>query len=73
MSTPDVVLNIWAVYQQPTDFPDLFVARRYELEQPTSDIRTGSTLEEVRAALPPGLYRLDRHEKDDPKIVEVWI
>ena len=29
-------------------------------------------LEEARAKVPEGLYRMDRHPTDDPVIVETW-
>lgn len=30
------------------------------------------SLEEARAKVPPGLYRMPRHPSDDPVIVESW-
>jgi len=39
----------------------------------TEEIITAKTLDELRAQLPPGLYRLDRMPNDDAQIVEVWL
>ena len=71
-------LSMWTVYDRPKDYPTLFVARRSELRSlgkiaTTEDLRLAETLDDVRAKLPPGLYRLDRMPGDDAKIVEVWL
>lgn len=66
-------LTIWVVYNSPIDFPGFFVARKWVGEEPTSELVRGATLEEVRGKLPGGLYKLNRHEADDPKIIETWI
>lgn len=31
------------------------------------------TLAEARAAIPPGLYRLERNDQDEPQILETWL
>ena len=69
-------LSIWAVYDHPNDYPDGFVARRFETDaggSATSDMFTASSLHELRSLLPPGLVCLSRAERDDPHIVEVWM
>jgi hypothetical protein len=66
-------MDIWTVYDHPSDFPDLWVARRFTLDQPTRDVRTSVTLDGLRALLPPGLVCIARHPQDDPRIVECWI
>ncbi|CAB3754123.1 hypothetical protein [Paraburkholderia humisilvae] len=66
-------LPIWVIYDKPSDIPDWFVARKWFLDRPTSELRLGRTLDEVRAKLPAGLYRLPRDPSDDAKIVESWI
>jgi hypothetical protein len=40
--------------------------RRYKMA-------TADTLEELREKIPSSMVRMDRHPKDDPCIVEVWI
>lgn len=70
------VLNIWVVYDHPKDFPGCFIARRWVLTskcEPTEEVRTGQTLEELRSRLPQGLVCFDRAVNDDRCIVEVWM
>lgn len=66
-------LALWVVYDSPIDLPGRFVARKWHNETPTAELIQGTTLDELRSRLPGGLYRLDRAETDDPKIVETWI
>jgi hypothetical protein len=70
-------LTGWTVYDHPRDYPDCFVARRWIAKGgdviPTTDMLVATTLDEVRALLPPGLIRFARMPEDDAKIVEVWI
>ena len=75
------VMRLWTVYDKPSDFPDEFVARAYEIGrgvvQPTMEHVTGKTLEDVRAAVqrrdPNVSFPLPRQAGDDPAIVETWI
>lgn len=72
-------MQFWVVYDHPTDMPDFFVARRWDVLKgkampvATDQVFTAGTLQEVRSLIPPGLYRLPRWEADDDKIVEVWL
>lgn len=70
---PAPSLPLWVVYDGPIDLPGRFVARQWIGERPSAELLQGKTLADVRDKLPPGLYRLDRAEADDPKIVEVWL
>jgi hypothetical protein len=73
------VLNIWTVYEHPRDYPDQYVARRFEVgagravPSPTNDMFVADTLAELHALLPPGLFRMPRFEGDSPSIVECWL
>jgi hypothetical protein len=33
-------MDIWTVYENPSDYPGRFVARRFILDQPTADVST---------------------------------
>jgi len=66
-------LALWVVYDSPIDLPGRFVARKWLNEIPTSELIQGKSLDELRSRLTMGLYKLDRAESDDPKIVETWI
>jgi len=61
------------VYEHPTDYPDKFIARLWDCNVPTHIMATADTLEELRDKIPSSMVRMDRHPKDDPCIVEVWI
>lgn len=69
----------WVIYQNPSDYAGLFVARRWEVGPSHITPATSppacvaSSLEGVRAQLPPGLVQFSRHPTDDPCIVEVWV
>ena len=63
----------WTIYKHPLDYPNKYVARKFVLDKPTSEILVGGTLEEIRKLLPLGLTCIDRHETDDPVIVETWL
>lgn len=67
-------MNLWTIYDHPIDFPDKFVARRFENSLPTSEIIITPSLDELRDRFEEnGLVCVQRHPHDDPKIIEVWI
>jgi len=65
--------TMWTVFENPTDYPGHFVARRFNGDWPSQTVVTAKSLAEIRALLPPDLYRIPRQEADDPCIVEVWL
>jgi hypothetical protein len=72
------LLSVWTVYDHPKDYPDSWVARRHEVRAggqtvATMDAVFGTSLDDVRAKLPPDLYCLPRQPDDEPHIVESWI
>lgn len=77
MTNTNAALSMWTVYDHPTDFPDSFVARRFEIRGdvcPTNEFFLAKTLPEVREAMRKrGLFCLPRDGGDDPKIVETWL
>lgn len=66
-------LPIIAVYFSPDDYPGRYVARVFDLQQPTSLIIVKDDLDAIRASIPPIFARLDRSAEDVPAIVETWI
>lgn len=70
---PPKPLSMWVVFDHPLDHPHGFVARRFEGETPTSETREATTLDALRAQLPPDMVCLARYPDDDPKIVETWL
>lgn len=69
-------LALFSIYDRPSDYPDGYVVRRWEVVDGRSvpgAARTAPTLERARRLLPPGLINLGRKAGDDPCIVETWI
>lgn len=72
-------LAMWTVYDHPRDYPDKFVARRFDVDadgpRPSASIIITETLEMLREILAKDLHLtpLDRNEGDDPVIVETWL
>ena len=67
-------LSLWTIYDHPSDYPDSYVARRFELDQLTPGVVVSSDLEELRAHfIPMGLTCLTRSPEDAPQIVETWL
>lgn len=67
-------LDIWTVYDHPSDWPQFYVARRFVMDHPTKDIIMCEALEPLRMELSlMGLTCLARSEQDDPVIVETWL
>jgi len=76
---PDAtVLDLFVIYDRPTDSPGAFVVRRWfvvkgRLDSVPGEMKDSSrTLQEARKHVPPGRHRMDRHPDDDPKIIETW-
>lgn len=68
------LLNIWTVYDHPKDFPNSFVARRFEMDKITDDVIEAATLDALREKFANcGLVCLTRHPNDDPCILETWL
>lgn len=69
-------LIMWVIYDHPLDFPDGFIARLWQGATATDRVVTGETLGAVRGklrTLHPDLVSFHRSERDDPRIVEVWL
>ena len=73
----DGTLSLWTVYDNPSDMPGMFVARRFDIgrgEAVWTDICViASTLDGVRELIPQGLHCMPRADGDEPQIVETWI
>ncbi len=71
------VLTIWTIYQSPADHPGKYVVRAYDATaqgtRARPDAAVCDTLAQARAAVPCGLYWMNRNPVDDPTIVETWL
>ena len=43
------MLELWTIFDSPIDLPDRFVARKWVMETPTSELLQDKTLEGLRA------------------------
>ena len=72
------MLSVWTVYDHPKDFPHNYVARRFEISggkpRVTDDFIVCPDVDAIRRImLDNGLYRFERSEGDDSKIIESWM
>jgi hypothetical protein len=75
VQTPGHLLVMWVVYDHPKDFPDRYVARRFENGEPTEVILEAQSHAELQVLLAwnyPHLRYFRRHYWDDPVIMEMW-
>jgi hypothetical protein len=74
-------VRLFAVYYQPSDYPESYVVRAYEITVggPVPDqapLAIAAELLEARRAIrrvAPGSVRVERYPYDDPVLVEVWL
>ncbi len=67
-------VEIYAIYEKPSDYPDLFVVRKFLNDVPQEIAGVAETLEKARQYLPKekGLVNIGQ-DPEDPNIVEVWM
>lgn len=78
MQSDEGQLATVTIYRSPLDYPGKFVVRRFWIEAagPVVEdlpLAVVATIEQARAALPPGMWCLGREPGDDLAIVETWI
>ncbi len=66
-------MEIFVVYNNPSDFPGMYVLRRWVGDKADPEPIMVGTLEEVRRSVPDGKVMLSRCPDDDPCILETWI
>jgi len=73
-------MNLYTVYESPSDYPDNFVVRRWEIVAPDNVpvamnvVIIGQNLDIIRKELREmGLFRIPRDVSDDKKIIETWL
>jgi hypothetical protein len=71
-------LMVWTMYDHPKDYPDGFIARRFEVNMhgdvaPTDHTMMGEVDDLQEIFRTAGLVRVSRQDDDDPVIVETWI
>lgn len=75
INTTDLAYAGFVITQHPSDFPEHFVVRLYDMARnlPTVYAALAKDLNEARRLIPLGLTRINRFRMDDPVIVETWI
>lgn len=69
-----VKVPIIVIYNGPSDYPDKFVARLWDIDsKPTQYIVLKDTMYKIRATIPQGMVKYEPFRMDDPKIVEFWM
>jgi hypothetical protein len=73
-------VSVWTVYHRPDDFPNNYVARRFEVTRgevsATNQVIVANNLAAIRRHLEQHfgeLQRVTRMAGDDPAVVETWI
>lgn len=72
----DGKLGMWTIYEKPADYPAMFVARLFIMDQPTGFVLVGPSLHNVREFIhraSPGLTRLPPSPGDHPTVIETWL
>lgn len=65
--------GIIVLYKNPSDYPDKFVARIFNSDNPTQYIALADTYEEIMGKMPANTVLLERTEKDDPVIIGAFV
>lgn len=69
-----VKVPIIAVYKNPTDYPDKYVARLWDIgKKATYYIVVRDSLDEIRSEIPLNFQRIPPHINDDPVLIETWL
>lgn len=71
-------LYMWTLFDHPTDMPDSYVARKFQVDSsggyPTDDFIALESLHLLRILMKRrGLTCITRSPDDDSKIIESWI
>lgn len=73
----DRAVKQYVIYKHPKDFPHHYVVRVWNITYSGRVIPVqgylAENLEDAREFIPKELARLERHQEDDPCVVELWI
>lgn len=73
LTLSDYKMPIICIYSSPRDYQGMFVARLFDVNQPTPYIVLRTTLKAVRSEIPKGFSLVPKDAKEDSTIVETWI
>lgn len=66
-------LPVFTIYRHPSDFPEHYVVRMFDMDKPTPYAMLADSEEAAVAKVPRGLVRLERLPADDANIVCVYV
>ena len=66
-------MPIIVIYMFPKDYPDKFVARLFDIDVPTCEVRSNKELSELLKEIPKNMTKLNRHDSDDPCILGMYM
>lgn len=71
-------LEMWTVYDHPTDWPDGYIARKWVIlptgPHATDECIVATGVSAIRNRFEEmGLVKLARSPEDDPSIMETWV
>lgn len=71
----DLKFPIIVIYRHPEDYPDKYVARIFDITQPTDAVVIKDSLQELQKDISRNMSKtfIPRDEKDDSCIVGSWI
>ncbi|EAR66213.1 hypothetical protein B14911_10777 [Bacillus sp. NRRL B-14911] len=61
------------IYKNPSDYPGKYVARLFDLTQPTKYFIARDSHQEIKLVIPSYMNKLERNQFNDPVIIETWI
>ncbi len=68
-----VKVPVITVYNSPDEYPRKYVARLWDIDEPTKFIVIRDSLEEIRKTIPSYMLRIAACSIDDPVIVETYL
>lgn len=71
----NIEVPVIVVYEHPSDYPQYYVARIFNVDKPTDTIMLKDTLEEIQEDVRnnTNMMFMLRGAEDDPCIVGVWL
>jgi hypothetical protein len=66
-------LPMIVVYLSPVDYPGMYVARMFDLAEPTRYFALGNELQHIRRLIPISMTHIERDKDDVASIIEIWI
>ena len=66
-------MPIITIYKNPSDYPNLYVARLFDFGNRTNIITKANSLNAIRQKIPKYFGRIIRDNEDDPYIIESYV